>query len=283
MGWVRIEDGYAEHPKLLAVGPLGLALHVAALCWCNRQLTDGFVPYGALATLLPVPDPDTYAEHAAQGIGHGAQDTEHWAWGIGWPTPKEVARALVRVGLWEKRNGGWQIHDYLQFQFSRDEVLAKREAAKERMARVRGSREVRANNARSSPNPTPHPSQIRSTDLPTVDPPDECSSGPSLAELESAYPADIVAETRQACANSRRSGRMTDSVWLAVLQKLAKLPPADVVDAMRIFVDKYADGERDERYLLGIARRLAKGRPTHTPQTLPAAPASAFTDEDTRL
>ena len=44
MPWVRIDDGYADHPKMAAVGPLGQALWLAGLAYCNRYLTDGFIP-----------------------------------------------------------------------------------------------------------------------------------------------------------------------------------------------------------------------------------------------
>jgi hypothetical protein len=72
---------------------------------------------------------------------------------------------------------------------------------------------------------------------------------------------------------------MSDSVWRALLAKLEKLDAEHVAAAMRSFVEKHADGEKDERYLLGIARRLSKAKP-RTPQTLHAAPNSSFVDED---
>ena len=52
MTWVRLDDGFAQHPKLLSVGALGVAMQVAALCYCNRYLTDGFVPAAAVENLL---------------------------------------------------------------------------------------------------------------------------------------------------------------------------------------------------------------------------------------
>ena len=33
MPWVRIDDGYADHPKIAAVGPLGQALWFAGLAF----------------------------------------------------------------------------------------------------------------------------------------------------------------------------------------------------------------------------------------------------------
>jgi hypothetical protein len=50
--WVKLDDQFCDHPKLSAAGPLGIAMQVAALCYCNRFLTDGFVPKFAARKLL---------------------------------------------------------------------------------------------------------------------------------------------------------------------------------------------------------------------------------------
>jgi hypothetical protein len=105
--WVRLDDGFAEHPKMEAAGPLGLALHVAALCYCARHLTDGFVPAGKVPRLLDLP-----------------------AW-------RKVAGTLVDAGAWDEVDGGYQLHDYLHYQPSRAEVEADRAKARDRMRRRR--------------------------------------------------------------------------------------------------------------------------------------------------
>src|SRR4029453_3116326 len=45
MSWVRLDDQYPDHPKVRALGPLGLALQTAAICYCGRYLTDGFLGF----------------------------------------------------------------------------------------------------------------------------------------------------------------------------------------------------------------------------------------------
>lgn len=114
----------------------------------------------------------------------------------------------------------------------------------------------------------------RSQDLQDQHPPPSASArGPSpsdrIKELEARYPADLVTETRDGCALARRNAKMSDGRWLATLERLDKLPADAVIEAMRTFVDRYADGERDERYLEGIARRVAKDGP----RTLNGLPA----------
>lgn len=104
MAWVRLDDGFAEHPKIEEAGPLAAWLHVAALCYCNRHLTDGFIPAGKVKRLADVPN-------VSRHIG-----------------------ALVKVGMWMEVEGGYAIHDYLQYQPSRDEVEKGRAEARRRSA-----------------------------------------------------------------------------------------------------------------------------------------------------
>ena len=48
-------------------------------------------------------------------------------------TPGPIVCALVDAGLWEETEGGWNIHDYLDYQPSRYEVLKqRREISKQR-------------------------------------------------------------------------------------------------------------------------------------------------------
>lgn len=83
-----------------------------------------------------------------------------------------------------------------------------------------------------------------------------------IQELEHRYSLelDLIHETRNSCALSRKNGTMTDSVWLRVLQKLDKHPIESVLSACVTFCEKHADGEKDERYLLGIVKGETKKR-----------------------
>jgi hypothetical protein len=95
MGWVRLEDTFCEHPKIETLGDLPFRLHVKAICYANRNLTDGYVP-----------------DIAARAMGG--------------PKHKRAARALIDAGLWELARGGYRIHDFLDFQPSREAVMARR-------------------------------------------------------------------------------------------------------------------------------------------------------------
>ena len=109
MGWVRLDDGFAEDPVIANLSDSALALWVAGIAYSNRQLTDGFIPLQ---------------------VGYG---------GLRYCDGNAVpfARELERVGRWEKVDGGWKIHAYLEWQRSSVEILGERETTKERVERFR--------------------------------------------------------------------------------------------------------------------------------------------------
>ena len=132
--WVKIDDQFADHPKVLEVGPLAECLFVRGLTYASRYLTDGFVP----------------ASHLRR---------------MGDLNAIEEAGKLVAAGLWHEAENGYRIHDYLDYQPSAEKVKAEREAARERMEKARSAKrdanndkrspEVRPNKPRSSDNPVP--------------------------------------------------------------------------------------------------------------------------------
>jgi hypothetical protein len=104
MSWVRIDDKAWSHPKLAGLSGNAVRLWLFALCWCNQQESDGRVP----ATMLRI---------------FGA-------------SPK-VAAELVAAGLWETAEDGWQFHDYLNYQPSREQLTAQRNATRDRVTKHR--------------------------------------------------------------------------------------------------------------------------------------------------
>lgn len=172
MAWVKLDDHFAEHPKIATAGPLAGWLHVCALCYCNRHLTDGFIPARVLGTLVDF-----------TGINDEAN---------GEAKPKQLASVLLAVGLWEAAEGGYLIHDYLDYNPSRDEVIATREKRAE-AGRIGGKRSGLARNeakpkqnasnvpskpgskTEAKPNPVPVPVPVPpvsdETGIPPLDPP----------------------------------------------------------------------------------------------------------------
>jgi len=121
MGWVRISDDFYDHPKFAEVGPLGIAVWLAGLAHCNRNLSNGRIPYPTAQRLLHF-----------EGIGvftgnYSGEDAE----------VKHGIAELLEAGLWTDDGKAFWVHDYLDYQPSADEVKAKREANAARQAKHR--------------------------------------------------------------------------------------------------------------------------------------------------
>ena len=117
MAWAKVDDSLWGSPKWLATPPRARGLWVTALSWCMDQLTDGYVPAHVLPTL-------------------GGNRTD--------------AKTLVTVKLWREADGGWIFHDWLDYQPSREKVLADRAAAAERQRRAREKAASRRESRRDS-------------------------------------------------------------------------------------------------------------------------------------
>lgn len=152
MAWVKIDDRFDEHPKVMAAGPDAMWVLFRALAFANRGETDGHLPSAALSRV---------------GSDFGPKKRQ------------TLVRTLVEVDLMHAPGhdcdrcpdppDGWQIHDYADYQPTRKQKEAERAEARERMAKARAkkkphSRDVRTehdqNRSRSSDNPVPDPGPV---------------------------------------------------------------------------------------------------------------------------
>lgn len=104
LSWLKIDDGFWCHQKVMLASPSALALWIRAGSWCAQQLTDGQLDARFLSLFGGTPD---------------------------------IADELVDLGLWERTATGFQFHDWLEYQPSKEQVLAERAAARERQQRKR--------------------------------------------------------------------------------------------------------------------------------------------------
>ncbi len=164
MSWAKLDDAILDNRKILKLDVTSFGFHVAAITWCARNLTDGFIPHGKVATLVRTRGVDPY----------------------------EIATELIAAKLWRETAEGYEIHDYLAYNPSRAKVLAEREREAERKRARRSPDGVRADSARSLPHPDPDPDpvpeEIRDPPLTTFAPP-----GGSTAE-ESKSGVHVVAK-----------------------------------------------------------------------------------------
>jgi hypothetical protein len=115
MTWSKFDDAAPKSPKAVAAGNEAWALWAAAIMYCNRHLTDGYVTLAALATdCLPRPIPIARAKKLAE----------------------ELCAAVQRPdgkGLFEAaQNGMYLVHDFLDWNPSKVEVEAKRKKDRDR-------------------------------------------------------------------------------------------------------------------------------------------------------
>lgn len=167
MPWVKVDDTATEHPKIAGVGPLGLAMWVAGLAYCNRNLTDGFIPAAKARTLIDWTQTDGNGVCWQIGL---TLDGSLASRGID-VTSDLVIETLVDAGAWHEVNGGYEVHDYLDYQPSREQVEREREEGKRRAAKSREKRsaKVRPNFAVTSGDPVPVPvPQSESKDSPWI-------------------------------------------------------------------------------------------------------------------
>lgn len=128
---LRFDDQFPIHRKVHGLTDAAFRLHVEAIFWCARNLTDGFIAQDDLASVSRYRRPEGYV---AELVGRGA---------------------------WDIAEGGWQIHDFLVWQNSRSKVLQIREARAKagHNGGIRSGESRRA--ARSKPEAKPKQSATR--------------------------------------------------------------------------------------------------------------------------
>lgn len=98
--WAKLDVGFHDDPRLLALPRSQRLVWVEGLTWCAHQQTDGAIPAFALSRITDD------------------------------PAPTDAAAALVAAGLWASTEGGWQIVDYTRTQMTKAGIdRAKIEAA----------------------------------------------------------------------------------------------------------------------------------------------------------
>ncbi|MEU5258963.1 HNH endonuclease [Amycolatopsis sp. NPDC021455] len=94
MVWFKIDDGFYDHRKVFDLSDSAVALWTRAGSWSARNLTNGFVPANLPARLCG--DPET------------------------------AIRELVDRALWQRTRGGFQFHDWTDYNPTAEQVKAKR-------------------------------------------------------------------------------------------------------------------------------------------------------------
>lgn len=97
MPWANFDDCYPDHPKVIGLSDAAFRLHTSGVIYCARYKTDGFIPKPQVSKLVPAFRNATLNE-------------------------------LTRADLWVTDGAGYYIHDYLEWNRSRAEIEAEKEA-----------------------------------------------------------------------------------------------------------------------------------------------------------
>ena len=100
--WVRLDDAFPQHPKVIGLTDRAFRAHVEGLCYAARYLTDGHLPHGFTGQYADVLD-----ELTAAGVwrrGAGGRITVHDY--LDWNPPAEAAKERQAARAAAKRKGG---------------------------------------------------------------------------------------------------------------------------------------------------------------------------------
>jgi hypothetical protein len=128
--WVRLDTQWPHNPKFLMLAEdkkwRAICVYMAGLAYCGAQGTDGFIPY--------------YAISVVQGT-------------------KKEAIELVAVSLWHPCEGGWQINDWSDYQYTTEENQKRSDKARQAaLTRWHGKQPAHGNASgmlRAVPEPSP--------------------------------------------------------------------------------------------------------------------------------
>lgn len=198
MAWLRLDDGFPDHPKVLELSEAKRWRWVRLLCYCARFETDGVVRPTVLRRL-------------------GLQASE-----------------LVALGLLDQDGDELRVHDFLEYNPSREDLERERERWRRSKRSSRSRSNVHAGHSRDSTESparfpaSPSPMDIYNTPTSTVD----AHAAPSAddgglaasvgSELLTARVLSALGEIDEGRADYLRGAlaRLPDSVAVGILERL---------------------------------------------------------------
>ncbi len=172
MPWLKIDDQFPGHRKVRRLSDSAFRLHTTALCACAHDLTDGKVTREDIEDM-----PGVKKRYVERSISD-----------------------LTRAKVWQIRDedgtGVWWIHDYLDYNPSRAEVMAGREQARIRQQKWKEKHvEAKSNavtNASTNASPNASPTLPRSVPFRSVPSTTPAAADDGFNEWWAIYPHKVA-------------------------------------------------------------------------------------------
>ena len=114
--WIKLDDRMPENIKVIALSDAAFRAYIRGLCYCGRNLTDGFIPDAAVREICG--GGKNWRRTVAQLATKGPQSTHP---------------------LWEPlgASSGYYVHDWETYNPTRSKVEEQRQKTLERVKKFR--------------------------------------------------------------------------------------------------------------------------------------------------
>lgn len=226
MSWVRSDDKQRHHGKFLNVTIAEYGFFEAAKGWVAEHETDGFLPVSALKNVYPQNVSFRKAVRFAAKLA----------------TCNDPSRPDSSP-LFETVEGGWKIHDYLEYNPSHAELEAERAKTLGRVRRFR-ERNGRFGNA---------------VTLPVTDPP--CNAVTNADVTPAPAPTRPLPDRKQQERKKQQRVVLTDDQFIAALRENAGYTHLNVdqeLAKMDAWLAVHPGRQKTRRFIVGWLNRQDK-------------------------
>ncbi|MFA6358957.1 MAG: hypothetical protein WCY09_09905 [Candidatus Omnitrophota bacterium] len=106
MAWIKLDDQWMDNPKIIKAGRDARDMWLASVTYCAKQLTDGYFHQNLIPMLAVMA-------------------------GIDVANCQTFAKTLLDVCLWESKDGMYYVHDYLDYNPTKEQTEQNRIARSE--------------------------------------------------------------------------------------------------------------------------------------------------------
>lgn len=145
--WAKTEIDFINHPKFRALNANAICLWVEGKNYCDKEMTDGLIP-----------------AHIVKQFRFGGKK----AVGLLTVSAGHKTESEAYAPLWETHPVGFKMHDYLDYNDCREEVLARLEQAEEsraverdRLKRWRDAKKTKRETAVETVDETPYETAVK--------------------------------------------------------------------------------------------------------------------------